>query len=154
MGAASALTVPAAPRAEAALRRPSLAAAALGATPERLLADLELELLGCLFESLVYRELTVYSRACDATVYHYRDNTGLEVDAVVEDRRGDWFAFKFGGAPAPLGAAPAAGSPPDSRADRWYLPDRPSLQRCGYRPPPDCSLRRIDGYRRQTPGTW
>ena len=73
---------------------PSLAAAALGATPERLLADLELELLGCLFESLVYRELTVYSRACDAAVYHYRDNTGLEVDAVVEDRRGDWCAFE------------------------------------------------------------
>ena len=73
---------------------PSLAAAALGATPERLLADLELELLGCLFESLVYRELAVYSRASDAAVYHYRDNTGLEVDAVVEDRRGDWCAFE------------------------------------------------------------
>ena len=73
---------------------PSLAAAALGATPERLLADLELELIARLFESLVYRELAVYSRACDATVYHYRDNTGLEVDAVVEDRRGDWCAFE------------------------------------------------------------
>lgn len=36
----------------------------------------------------------VYSRACDAAVYHYRDNTGLEVDAVVEDRRGDWCAFE------------------------------------------------------------
>ena len=78
---------------------PSLAAAALGATPERLLAGPELELLGCLFESLVHRELAVYSRACDAAVYHYRDNTGLEVDAVVEDRRGDWCAFevKLGG---------------------------------------------------------
>ena len=71
---------------------PSLAAAALGATPERLLADLEA--LGCLFESLVYRELAVYARACGATVHHYRDNTGLEVDAVVENRQGDWCAFE------------------------------------------------------------
>lgn len=76
---------------------PSLAAAALGATPQRLLADLEL--LGLLFESLVHRELAVYARAGDAAVYHYRDNTGLEVDAVVEDRRGEWCAFevKLGG---------------------------------------------------------
>lgn len=71
---------------------PSLAVAALGATPERLLEDLEY--LGFLFESLVYRDLTIYSRACDAGVYHYRDNTNLEIDAVVENRRGDWCAFE------------------------------------------------------------
>ena len=71
---------------------PSLAAAALGATPERLLADMET--LGCLFESLVYRELAVYARACGAAVHHYRDNTGLEVDAIVENRQGDWCAFE------------------------------------------------------------
>ena len=71
---------------------PSLAAAALGATPERLLADLET--LGCLFESLVYRELAVYARACGAAVHHYRDNTGLEVDAIVENRQGEWCAFE------------------------------------------------------------
>lgn len=76
---------------------PSLAAAALGATPERLFADLEL--FGLLFESLAHRELSVYARACDAAVYHYRDSTGLEVDAVVENRQGDWCAFeiKLGG---------------------------------------------------------
>lgn len=71
---------------------PSLAVAALGATPERLLEDLEY--LGFLFESMVYRDLTIYSRAIDATVYHYRDNTNLEIDAVVENRRGDWCAFE------------------------------------------------------------
>jgi len=71
---------------------PSLAVAALGATPERLLDDLEY--LGFLFESLVYRDLTIYSRACDASVYHYRDNTNLEIDAVIENRRGDWCAFE------------------------------------------------------------
>ena len=71
---------------------PSLAVAALGATPERLLEDLEY--LGFLFESMVYRDLSIYSRACDASVYHYRDNTNLEIDAVVENRRGDWCAFE------------------------------------------------------------
>lgn len=71
---------------------PSLAAAALGATPARLLADLEL--LGLLFESLAYHEFSVYARACDAAVHHYRDNTGLEVDTVVENRQGDWCAFE------------------------------------------------------------
>ena len=71
---------------------PSLAVAALGATPKRLLADLSQ--LGLLFESLVYHELVVYADACDATVHHYRDNTGLEVDAVVQTRQGDWCAFE------------------------------------------------------------
>ena len=71
---------------------PSLATAALGASPDRLMADLKL--LGVLFESLVYRDLCVYARACDASVYHYRDNTGLEVDMVVEDRGGAWCAFE------------------------------------------------------------
>ena len=71
---------------------PSLAAAGLGATPEGLLADLEL--FGLLFESLAHHELTVYAQADDAAVRHYRDNTGLEVDAVVEDRQGRWCAFE------------------------------------------------------------
>ena len=71
---------------------PSLAVAALGATPPRLLADLHF--LGLLFESMVYRDLSIYSRVCDANVYHYRDNTDLEVDAVVQSRQGDWCAFE------------------------------------------------------------
>jgi predicted AAA+ superfamily ATPase len=71
---------------------PSLAVAALGATPELLLRDLNS--LGLLFESMVYRDLSVYARACDSSVYHYRDNTGLEVDAIVENRQGDWCAFE------------------------------------------------------------
>lgn len=71
---------------------PSLAAAALRATPERLLADLNA--LGLLFESLVVRDLRVYAQASDATVLHYRDNTGLEVDAIVEGSDGQWAAFE------------------------------------------------------------
>jgi predicted AAA+ superfamily ATPase len=76
---------------------PSLAVAALGATPDRLLQDFNT--LGLLFESMVYRDISVYARANDASIYHYRDNTGLEVDAIVENRQGDWCAFevKLGG---------------------------------------------------------
>jgi uncharacterized protein len=71
---------------------PSLAVAALGATPARLLEDLQW--FGCLFESLAVRDLRVYAQAADAAVYHYRDNTGLEVDAIVQAADGRWAAFE------------------------------------------------------------
>jgi predicted AAA+ superfamily ATPase len=76
---------------------PSLAVAALGGSPRKLLNDLNL--VGFLFESLVIRELRIYGQANDAEVLHYRDNTGLEVDAIVEARDGRWAAFevKLGG---------------------------------------------------------
>jgi hypothetical protein len=38
----------------------------------------EIRRSGCLFESLVVRDLRVNAQAADATVLHYRDNTGLE----------------------------------------------------------------------------
>jgi uncharacterized protein len=83
---------------------PSLAVASLGATPQRLLRDLNL--LGLLFESLVVRDLRVYAQAADASVLYYRDNTDLEVDAVVEARDGTWSAFevKLGGRQVDAGA--------------------------------------------------
>jgi predicted AAA+ superfamily ATPase len=71
---------------------PSLAVAALRATPARLLDDLNL--LGFLFESLVVRDLRIYAQAADAQVLHYRDSGGLEVDAVVECGDGRWMAFE------------------------------------------------------------
>jgi predicted AAA+ superfamily ATPase len=71
---------------------PSLAVAALRATPERLLTDLKL--FGFLFESLVVRDLRIYAQANDAQVLQYRDNTGLEVDAIVEVADGRWAAFE------------------------------------------------------------
>jgi predicted AAA+ superfamily ATPase len=71
---------------------PSLAVAALRATPDRLLKDLNL--LGLLFESLVVRDLRVYAQAADAEVFQYRDNTGLEIDAIVETADGRWAAFE------------------------------------------------------------
>jgi predicted AAA+ superfamily ATPase len=76
---------------------PSLAVAALRTGPDRLLTDLNS--FGLLFESLVVRDLRVYAQAHDAEVFHYRDDTGLEVDAVVESMDGSWAAFeiKLGG---------------------------------------------------------
>jgi predicted AAA+ superfamily ATPase len=71
---------------------PSLAVAALRATPARLLGDLNL--LGFLFESLVVRDLRVYAQAADAQVLQYRDSSGLEVDAIVEAGDGRWMAFE------------------------------------------------------------
>ncbi len=75
---------------------PSIAAAALDAGPEHLLADLEF--FGFLFESLVIRDLRVHAQAMDAKVYHYRDDTGLEVDAIIDAGPGRWAALevKFG----------------------------------------------------------
>ena len=72
---------------------PSLAVAALRATPARLTADLEF--LGLLFESLVVRDLRVHAQAADAQVFHYRERDGLEVDAVVEAADGRWAAFEI-----------------------------------------------------------
>src|SRR5450759_211717 len=71
---------------------PSLAAAALGASPDRLLRDPET--LGLLFESLVIRDLRIYGQAIGATVSHYRENTGAEADAVLQMRSGEWAAVE------------------------------------------------------------
>ncbi|MCY3961957.1 MAG: DUF4143 domain-containing protein [bacterium] len=76
---------------------PSLAAAALRATPRGLLADLKT--LGFLFESLVIRELRIYAQAADAEVYSFTDAAGAEADAIVDARDGRWIAVeaKLGG---------------------------------------------------------
>lgn len=76
---------------------PSLAAAALGASPTGLLNDLST--FGLLFESLCVRDLRVHANVLGGNVYHYRDETGLEVDAIVELADGRWSAFevKMGG---------------------------------------------------------
>jgi uncharacterized protein len=71
---------------------PSLAVAALRATPADLLRDLRL--LGFLFESLVVRDLRVYGQANDADVLQYRDSNGHEVDAIVRAHDGRWAAFE------------------------------------------------------------
>jgi predicted AAA+ superfamily ATPase len=72
---------------------PSLAVAALGSGPQQLLADLNL--LGLLFESLVVRDLRVLAQPLDGRVLHYRDNYGVEADAIVQLVDGRWAAFEI-----------------------------------------------------------
>jgi len=71
---------------------PSIAAASLRATPKRLLADFNT--FGLLFESLCIHDLRVYAESIDGNVCHYRDKSGLEVDAVIQLADGRWGAVE------------------------------------------------------------
>lgn len=71
---------------------PSLAAAAVRASSGTLARDPAA--LGQLFESLVVRDLRIYSQALDGAVFHYRDSYGLEVDAIIEAFDGRWAAIE------------------------------------------------------------
>ncbi|RIK09473.1 MAG: ATP-binding protein [Acidobacteria bacterium] len=75
------------------LADPSLAIAALGATPERLLRS-EIEWAGFLFESQVIHDLRVYAAVHRSTLRFYRDNKGLEIDGIVESRDGRWIGIE------------------------------------------------------------
>lgn len=72
---------------------PSLAIAALGLDKEALMKDLHYT--GFIFESLVIHDLNVYAKANDAWVFHYQDSYGLEVDAIVQKRNGQYAAFEI-----------------------------------------------------------
>lgn len=76
---------------------PSIAAAALGIGPQDLLNDLNT--FGFLFETLCIRDLRVFADALNGTVYHYRDKSGLECDAVIHLRNGSYglIEIKLGG---------------------------------------------------------
>ena len=65
---------------------PSVATAALGLGPKDLINDLNT--FGLFFETLCVRDLRVYADAIGGTVYHYRDKSNLECDAVVHLRNG------------------------------------------------------------------
>ncbi len=72
---------------------PSLACALLGATRESLMGDLRT--LGFLFEALCERDLKIYAEALGASLYHYQNYQGEEIDAVVEMPDGRWGAFEI-----------------------------------------------------------
>lgn len=76
---------------------PSLATAALGIDPEGAVEDIET--FGLLFESLCVRDLRIYADALDGEVFHYRDRSGLECDAVIHLRNGHYglIEVKLGG---------------------------------------------------------
>lgn len=76
---------------------PSIATASLGMGPNDLLNDLNT--MGFLFENLCVRDLRIYTDYLDGTVYHYRDKSGLECDAVIHLRNGAYglIEIKLGG---------------------------------------------------------
>jgi hypothetical protein len=67
---------------------PAIAASMLKASPNDLIYDINT--FGLLFESLVIRDLRIYAQAIGGSVFHYRDNTGLEADAVIHLDDGRW----------------------------------------------------------------
>lgn len=75
----------------------SIATAALGLGPNDLLNDLHT--MGSMFENLCIRDLRVYADSLDGHVYHYRDKSGLECDAVIHLRNGEYglIEIKLGG---------------------------------------------------------
>ncbi len=75
----------------------SIACRSLNVTPEDLLRDLNS--FGLFFEDMAVRDLRVYASALGGEVRHYRDNAGLECDAVVHLEDGRWGAIeiKLGG---------------------------------------------------------
>ena len=76
---------------------PSIATAALGIGPNDLINDLDT--FGLIFESLCIRDLRVYAESINGSVYHYRDSSDLECDAVVHLRNGLYglIEIKLGG---------------------------------------------------------
>lgn len=76
---------------------PSIATAALGLGPTDLMNDLNT--MGFFFEAMCVRDLRVFAEALNGKVYHYRDKSGLECDAVVHLRNGQYglIEIKLGG---------------------------------------------------------
>ncbi len=76
---------------------PSLPVAFLGLSPQSLLQDWQT--FGLVFENLAMRDLDVYARALDFTstspVRYYRDDSGLEADAIIERADGRWAAIEI-----------------------------------------------------------
>ncbi len=76
---------------------PSIGIAALGIGPNDLINDLST--MGLFFESMCVRDLRVYADALEGQIYHYRDSSGLECDAVLHLRNGNYglIEIKLGG---------------------------------------------------------
>lgn len=76
---------------------PSIGVAALGIGPDDLIQDLQT--MGLFFETLCVRDLRVYADALGGQIYHFRDKNGLECDAVVHLRNGQYglVEIKLGG---------------------------------------------------------
>lgn len=75
----------------------SIATASLGIGPDDLINDLRT--FGLFFETMCVRDLRVFAESLDGAVYHYRDNTNLECDTVIQLRNGSYglIEIKLGG---------------------------------------------------------
>ena len=75
----------------------SIACRALNISPDDLVNDLNT--MGLFFEDLAVRDLKIYANTFGGEVRHYRDNAGLECDAVIHLPNGKWGAIeiKLGG---------------------------------------------------------
>lgn len=71
----------------------SIATASLGLNPNDLLNDLKS--FGYFFEDFAIRDLSIYAQANKATLKHYRDSSGQEVDAIYEMQSGDYAAIEI-----------------------------------------------------------
>ncbi len=71
---------------------PSIATAIMRMTPNIMLEDFNT--FGFLFESLCIRDLRIYSQTLDGEVFHYRDKSGLEADAIIYLNDGRWGAIE------------------------------------------------------------
>ena len=76
---------------------PSIAAAGLGLSPADLINDIRT--FGFIFENLCMRDLRVYCGVIGGKVFHYRDKSGLECDAVIHLPNGKYglVEIKLGG---------------------------------------------------------
>ena len=76
---------------------PSIGIASLGLGPGDLMSDLKT--FGLFFETLCVRDLRVFADALDGKIYHYRDKSGQECDAVIHLRNGSYglIEIKLGG---------------------------------------------------------
>jgi len=72
---------------------PAMACALLNLTSTKLLQDLNT--FGFLFESLVERDLDIYSQSFGGKLFHYQDYKNNEMDAVIELEDGEWCAFEI-----------------------------------------------------------
>lgn len=76
---------------------PSICAASLGIGPEDLIKNLNT--FGLIFETMCIRDLRIYAESINGKVYHYRDSSDLECDAVIHLRNGSYglIEIKLGG---------------------------------------------------------
>lgn len=71
----------------------SIATSALGIKPADLMNDLKS--FGFFFEDFAVRDLSVYAESLGAELKHYRDSSGLEVDAIVKLPNGEYGAVEI-----------------------------------------------------------